>query len=178
MFTEPSSSKVTNSIVGAWKKQIDSKSIAKCRYPSCPFASDNMDKLKEHHVQCEIGSKSKYFACLKCEFRSQDRSQILQHALNTHVTEKDDAFELSGSSSSDNTDDDEVGEDGIDDSDSGNDRVVDRRKSVPQNTKNLEKAYGLSSHDLLQFKSLSTSQHIPHWLAKLYYIIDIILPFH
>jgi hypothetical protein len=137
-----------------------------------------MDKLKEHHVQCEIGSKSKYFACLKCEFRSQDRSQILQHALNTHVTEKDDAFELSGSSSSDNTDDDEVDEDGIDDSDSGNDQVVDRRKSVPQNTKNLEKAYGLSSHDLLQFKSLSTSQHIPHWLAKLYYIIDIILPFH
>lgn len=137
-----------------------------------------MDKLKEHHVQCEIGSKSKYFACLKCEFRSQDRSQILQHALNTHVTEKDDAFELSGSSAGDDTDDDDVDEDGIDDSDSGNDRTVDRRKSVPQNTKNLEKAYGLSSHDLLQFKTLSTSQHIPLWLAKLYYITDIILQCH
>lgn len=166
LFTEPSSSKVTNSIIVAWKKQIESKSIAKCRYPSCPFASDNIDKLKEHHVQCEIGSQSKCFACLKCDFRSQDKSQIMEHALNTHVLEKDDeAFELSGSSS-DDTDDDEANEDGMYDSDDDNDRTVDRRKSVPQNTKNIEKAYGLSSQDLLQFKSLSTSQHIPIWLAK------------
>jgi hypothetical protein len=171
LFTEPSSSKVTNSIIGAWKKQIESKSIAKCRYPSCPFASDSIDKLKEHHVQCEIGSQSKCFACLKCDFRSQDKSQIMEHALNTHVLEKeDDAFELSGSSS-DDTDDDEANEDGMYDSDDDNDRTVDRRKSVPQNTKNIEKAYGLSSQDLLQFKSLSTSQHIPIWLAKLYYYI-------
>lgn len=169
LFTEPASSKVTNSIIGAWKKQIEQNSVAQCRYPSCPFSSDNIEILKEHHVQCEIGSRSKCFACLKCDFRSQDRSQILEHALNTHVTEKDDAFELSGgssSSSSEDTEDDSDAEGGIGRDSDAEDQRLNKKKSVPQNTKNVEKAYGLHSHELQQFKSLSTSQHIPVWLAK------------
>lgn len=174
---------MTNSIIGAWKKQIDQKSFAVCRYPSCPFISDDIEKLKEHHVQCEIGARSKCFACLKCDFRSQDRSQIMEHALNTHVTEKDDAFELSGgSSSSEDTDEDDSDAEGQE-CDSDADDRLNKRKSVPQNTKTVEKAYGLSCHDLLQFKSLSTSQHIPVWLAKLYCynelpIISLFMMYH
>lgn len=143
-------------------------SRAGCRFTSCPFSSDCIDKLKEHHLQCEIGLKSKAFACLKCDFTAPDRSRITQHVLSTHVSEKDDdAFELSGNSSSeDDTDEEVVGRD--DDEYDSDNNVHERRQSIPQNTKTLDKAYGLSSRILLQFKSLSTSNVIPLWLAKLY----------
>ena len=151
-----------------WKRQIEQKSTAQCRYPSCPFSSDDIDKLKEHHVQCEIGLKTKSFACLKCTFRSPDRSAILDHVISTHVSEKDAAFELSGDSSSDATDEEEVNEE-EDESEIDGPEGNERRKSIPHNTKNTEKAYGLTSNILQQFKSLSTSQLIPLWLAQLYY---------
>ncbi len=151
---------------------MEQKSTAQCRYPSCPFNSDDIEKLKEHHVQCEIGLKSKSFACLKCAFRSPDRSAILEHVLSTHVSEKDAAFELSGDSSSDATDEDELIEEDEEcgsDGDGVEDETNERRKSIPHNTKSIDKAYGLSSNVLQQFKSLSTSQLIPLWLAQLYY---------
>lgn len=81
--------------------------------------------------------------------------------LNTHVSEKDAAFELSDGSSNDDDTDEETKDDEECDSD------ADRKKFIPQNTKTLDKAYGLSSNVLQQFKTLSTSHLIPMWLAKL-----------
>ena len=143
-----------------WKRQIEQKSTAQCRYPSCPFSSDDIDKLKEHHVQCEIGLKTKSFACLKCTFRSPDRSAILDHVISTHVSEKDAAFELSGDSSSDATDEEEVNEE-EDESEIDGPEGNERRKS-----NNIEKIYGLTSDIQQEFTSSSTSHIIPLWLAQ------------
>ena len=143
-------------IVGAWKIQIEQKSTAQCSYPSCPFSSDDIDKLKEHHAQCEIGLKTESFACLECTFQSLDRSAIMDHVLSTHVSERGAAFELSGNSSSDATDDEEEKEWKIY-VPKGN----ERRKS-----NNIEKVYGLTSDIQQEFTSSSTSQLIPLWLAQ------------
>lgn len=161
--------KVTNSIIVAWKKQIEKNSIAQCRYPGCSFTGNDIEELKRHHVDCKIGSNTKSFACLKCEFRSQERTEILEHVLSTHITEKDSAFEGNSESS------DETDEDGEDEFESLEGDALDRRKSIPQNTKNVDKAYGLTYNFLQQFKSLSTPQLIPTWLAQLY--LNIILFF-
>lgn len=166
MFTEPSGNKVTNSILAAWKRELNACSVARCRYPTCPFKSEDLNKLKEHHPLCEIGLKTKAYACLKCTFRCQDRSEVLEHVLNNHVSESDAPFEEPCQSSSESEGDDDdadlAGELGSDDEDeSGN-----KRKSIPQNTKFLDKAYGLTSSVLQQFKTLSTPQHIPIWLAQ------------
>lgn len=164
MFADPAGSKVTNSIIAAWKRQITKDNVATCRYTSCIFSSNDIEKLTEHHGLCEIGLKTKAFACLKCPFRCPDRNAILQHVLNTHVSEKDAAFELSGGDSSS----DDAEEDFAQGSEDGDieDERSNRRKSVPQNTKILDKAYGLPSNILQQFKSLTTPPLIPLILAQ------------
>lgn len=90
--------------------------------------------------------------------------------MNTHVSEKDMAFELTRDTSSDGTLDEDPDEEGGE-SDSGSEiaegEKSETRRSIPHNTKTLDKAYGLSTHILQQFKSLTTCILIPTWLAKL-----------
>ena len=165
MFVEPTASKVTNSIICAWKRQITKDALAKCRYASCTFTSDNIDQLSAHHGQCEIGLKTKVFACRKCSFHCPDRNGIIEHVLNTHVSEKDAAFEISGGESSNDDADDFSGGESVNE-DTEDDRNI-KRRSIPQNTKILDKAYGLPASILQQFKSTTTPPLIPMILAQL-----------
>lgn len=168
-FTNAMSTKVSNGIIAVWKKEIASKSSASCRFPGCSFNSDSTDRMKEHHVKCEVGLSCKAFRCLKCTFSAQEKSQIIEHVLNTHVSERDAAFELNGDASSDDTHDENEDEDEFDsDGDGSEGEKRERRKSIPHNTKTIDKAYGLSCSVLQQFKTLTTSVLIPKWLAELY----------
>ena len=168
LFTEPKSSKVTNSILGVWKREIQKDSVARCRYPSCPFTSDQLDKLTEHHTLCEIGIKTKAFACLKCTFQSLVRTEIVEHVLNTHLSEKDAAFELSGSDSSSSESEEEADAFVSDEAAGDGHASGDEPSSSALVTKNtVDKAYGLSSASLLHFKTQTLSPLIPTWLAEL-----------
>ena len=165
MFVEPPATKVTNSIIGAWKRQIAQDYVATCRYTSCTFTSDNIALLSAHHIECEIGLKTKAFACRKCSFHCPDRNGIIEHVLNTHVSEKDAAFEMSGAESSNDDANEDSGRESVNE-DEDADRI-NRRRSIPQNTKILDKAYGLPASILMQFKSMTTPPLIPMSLAQL-----------
>jgi hypothetical protein len=177
MFVEPSSSKVTNSIIGAWKRQMAKEMKANCRYPSCSFQSESIDELKEHHVSCEIGLKLKLFACTKCDFRCSERTAIIEHVINTHVTEEDGAFELDSAGSEEDLDDEEVLDDEEGDLDGENTPRIRRTPRRPTSSatatpttpanRALEKIYGFSTTDLGRFKTHPTSPLIPRWLAQL-----------
>lgn len=158
----PPSQKVSNSIIGAWKKQIGATSKANCRFPSCEFSSDEINKLKEHHVTCEIGAKTQSFGCLKCSFRDPERSKVVDHILKTHVTEAE--FEPVESSSSE--EDEGSGEDEEELEEEEGDQDKQRNRSIPHNSKFLDKAYGLPQNVLSQFKSLLNHNVIPKWLAR------------
>jgi len=166
LFVEPPATKVTNSIIGAWKRQIAKDSVAKCRYASCTFTSEDIGQLSAHHSQCEIGLKTKAFACRKCSFHCPDRNGIIDHILSTHVSEKDAAFEMSGGESSNEDADEDSGHESV--NEDAEDEQSSRRRSIPQNTKILDKAYGLPSRILQQFKSMTTPPLIPMILAQLY----------
>lgn len=160
MFTEPTATKVTNSIIAVWKREMAS-AAACCRYPGCTFASNDIDQLKEHHVQCEIGLKTKAFTCLKCSFRSASRAEIVEHVLATHVSETDAAFELSGPSGSDESEDEDEGVEEDEEAGPG-----DSRRKSSNGSKNVDKAYGLSSAVIQQLKCPASSRLIPSSLAK------------
>jgi len=179
LFVEPSGCKVTNSIIGVWKRQLEKEEKARCRYPACSFASSDIDELRQHHVTCEIGMKSKLFGCLKCAFQCLERPVMVQHVLDTHVSEKDATFEL-GTDHSDvgeeyNNDEEEEEEDDDDEdeeeeeielSDGETSEKVVRPNSAPTKLKSTERAFGITPTLLHQFKNLQTPPCIPQWLAE------------
>ena len=157
-----------------WNKEFKAGSKAKCRYPSCTFASDSIDQLKEHHVHCEIGLKLKIFVCVKCDFRCPERNTIVDHVINAHVNEKDSLFELDSDSEEEDDDDNEDVEDEEVEEDEDHDEKTPRKTKTgsPSTTPSLcnnrfiEKTYGLATSDLRRFKTNPTSPLIPKWLAQ------------
>lgn len=147
---------------------MEKDSVARCRYPSCPFTSNELEKLKEHHGQCEIGLKTKAFACLKCPYNSLVRAEIVEHVLNSHFSEKDAAFELSGSGSSSGESDSSDGENEVESEGMASEgEASGDGGSIPRYGRTLDKAYGLSNSSLHLFKSHTMSPLIPLWLAQL-----------
>lgn len=88
----------------------------------------------------------------------------MDHVLKSHVSEAE--FEpVDGSSSEDEEDDESSGdEESLDEDEDGEERP--RNRSIPHNSKFLDKAYGLSQGVLTQFKSLMNHNIVPKWLAR------------
>ena len=164
LFVEPSGSKVTNSIIGAWKRQMAKDSNANCRYPACDFKSVCIDQLKEHHVKCEIGLKLKTFGCLKCQFQCLERNEMIEHVIRAHVSEKDATFDLGNEPSDAGEEYDEEEEVGVSEEDAGG--RTPRSNMTPAKIKLTDKIYGVTPSQLHQFKNLQTPQCIPQWLAE------------
>ena len=166
LFVEPTGSKVTNSIIGAWKRQMaKDNGIAKCRYPACDFKSDCLDQLKQHHIKCEIGLKLKMFSCLSCQFQCTQRDEMVDHVIGMHVSEKDATFEV-GSEPSDAGEEYDEDEEEIEVSDGDIEEKTPRQNSAPPKLKHTDKIYGITPSQLHQFKNLQTPQWIPQWLAE------------
>ena len=119
-------------------------------------------------MQCEIGAKLKTFVCVKCDFRCAQKSDMVSHAVNTHVSEKDAMFEVD----SDCSDEDAGGEDDLDDEEFSDEEKSTPKKSVlnessvTTNSRFPEKIYGLTTNELVRFKTHPTSPLIPKWLAQ------------
>jgi len=165
LFVEPTGSKVTNSIIGAWKRQMAKDNNGKCRYPACDFKSNCLDQLKQHHVKCEIGLKSKMFGCLKCQFQSLQRDAMVEHVIGTHVSEKDATFEL-GTESSDAGEEYNEDEEEPEVSEEEAEGKTPHQNLAPAKLKQTERIYGVTPSQLHQFKNLQTPQCIPQWLAE------------
>ena len=159
LFVEPSSSKVTNSIIAVWRREMKGGAKACCRFPSCSFTSDVLDDLKTHHVECTIGASLKTFSCIKCPFRCLERGDMENHVINSHVTETDGNFEM-GSESDDDVEDEENYED-FDDEKEGT-----KGNATISNPRIIDKMYGLSATEVFRLKTQLTSPLIPQLLAK------------
>ena len=153
LFVEPSSIKVTNTIIAVWRREMKEGAKAYCRFPGCSFTSDVLDDLKAHHVECVIGASLGTFSCIKCPFRCSERGDMENHIIDSHATEADANFEMGSGS-----------DDDVDDGDLDDDREV--ISSTISNSRKIGKMYGLSATDVLQLTMQLTSPLIPQLLAK------------
>jgi len=98
------------------------------------------------------------------------RDEILQHVLESHISEEDGTFDLTAADASSSSEEESEGEEECEENEeektSNNERDnVDAERTIPHNAKGLSKAYGCQSSILRQFKSEEFFSLVPTMLA-------------
>lgn len=99
------------------------------------------------------------------------RDEILQHVLESHITEEDGTFDLTTADASSSSEEESEGEEECEENEeektSNNEQRdnVDTERTIPHNAKGLSKAYGCQAAILRQFKSEEFFSLVPTMLA-------------
>lgn len=99
------------------------------------------------------------------------RDEILEHVLESHISEEDGAFDLTAADASSSSEEESEGEEDFEENEedktSNNEQRdnVDAERTIPHNAKGLSKAYGFQSTILRGFKSEEFFPLVPTMLA-------------
>ncbi|OXU30089.1 hypothetical protein TSAR_004178 [Trichomalopsis sarcophagae] len=101
--------RIPSTSINKWRKDLASGQNATCSQIGCQFTSNSFDEIKTHYSTCNFTPRENYL-CKICRFQSSTHKEIVDHALEKHSVDDEDAnLSLSDaeSSSSDNSSDNE-----------------------------------------------------------------------